>query len=110
MADMPPSNGFSFAEAVGAAAALATAGAISLMKVWERFKVTQKTSVSTDGEIDVINSLRGELTRLSEQNTRLGESLNELQIEVGQLRAENAELQRTIVKLNSEISMLRNSR
>lgn len=110
MADVPPPNGFSFAEAVGTAAALATAAAVGFLKFWERLKSTQKTSVSTDGEIEVINSLRSELARLSEQNGKLANSLNELQTEVVMLRSENAQLHSTVARLNEEIALLRASR
>ncbi len=107
MADVPPSAGFSFTEAVGAAAALATGAAVGFLKLWERLKSTQKTVASTDGEIEVINSLRSELARLSDQNGRLADSLNELQIEVVSLRVENAQLHKTVKQLNGQIELLR---
>lgn len=107
MADVPPPTGFSFTEAVGAAAALATGAAVGFLKLWERFKSTQKTVASADGEIEVINSLRSELARLSEQNGRLADSLNELQVEVVSLRVENAQLHRTVKQLNEQIELLR---
>lgn len=109
MADVPPPN-YSFTEAVAAAGAVATAAAVGFMKLFERFKGTQRMATGADAEMDVINGLRTELTRLSEQNGKLADSLNELQDEVILLRRENAQLHLTVSQLNNEIALLRGAR
>ncbi len=58
---------------------------------------------------DIVEGLRGELRRLSDQNAVLAVSLNELQVEIIELRAENGRLRVTIEGLNVEIETLRRS-
>ncbi len=106
MADLPPPN-YSFAEAVATAGAVATAAAVGIMKLFERFRNTQKSSSMVGAEIDVIEGLRSELGRLSDQNGKLATSLNELQSEVIALRRENAELHLTVRSLNQQIALMR---
>jgi cell division protein FtsB len=106
MADLPPPS-YSFAEAVATAGAVATAAAVGIMKLFERFRNTQKSSSMVGAEIDVIEGLRKALSRLSEQNGSLATSLNELQTEVIALRRENAELHLTVRSLNQQIALMR---
>jgi FtsZ-binding cell division protein ZapB len=108
MADVPPPN-YSFTEAVAAAGALATAAAVGFMKLFERLRNTQKASSFVGAEIDIIEGLRTELSRLSDQNGSLATSLNDLQHEVIALRRENAELHLTVRSLNQQIALLRES-
>lgn len=111
MADVPPpSTGYALGEIIAGAAAFATAASVGLMKLFERFKSTQRSATVVDAEMDVINGLRTELTRLAEQNGRLATSLNELQDEVVLLRRENASLHLTVSQLNNEIALLRSGR
>lgn len=110
MADVPPPSHFNLAETVGTVAAIAAGAAVGAIKFFERFKSTQKMATTVDAEIDVIDGLRTELQRLSEQNGKLADSLNDLQNEVVLLRRENAQLHLTVDQLNTELSLLRRTR
>ena len=70
------------------------------------FKITRaaandvKNKDADHAASDVINLLREELARLSEQNSRLAEAVNNLQTEVLELRAENVTLKLAIKGLS----------
>lgn len=64
-------------------------------------------SASAGATTDVIEGMRTELARMTEQNSKLAKALNELQLEVVKLSSENAELLTTVRHLHSEVRFLR---
>jgi FtsZ-binding cell division protein ZapB len=106
------SDGPNFSE-IGehAATVVASVGALWLLI---RKTVSQSLKADLDDAkaragADIVEGLRAELQRLSNQNATLAQSLNELQVEIIELRAENGRLRVTIEGLNVEIETLRRS-
>lgn len=100
MSDTSPN---AIAEVAATVGALAAAGIVALMKLFERFKRTQRDVTGMDAERDVITRLQQQLARLTEQNDTLTVSLSKLQLEVIALRDENAMLRRTIIDLQHQL-------
>jgi predicted nuclease with TOPRIM domain len=103
----PPEPGPNLTEIIAAASAAAAAVALVLQQIVKRFSDTRKDTTQSGAQIDVINSLRDELVRMAEQNTKLAVCLNSLQMEVINLRGENLELHTTVRHLHAEVKRLR---
>lgn len=103
----PPEPGMSLTEIVAAASGAAAAIVLGLQQAIKRFSDARKDTTQTSAQVDVINSLRDELVRMAEQNTKLAVCLNSLQMEVINLRGENLELHTTVRHLHAEVKRLR---
>lgn len=103
----PPEPGLSLTEMIAAASGVAATIVLGLQQAIKRFSDTRKDTTQTSAQVDVINSLRDELVRMAEQNTKLAVCLNSLQMEVINLRGENLELHTTVRHLHAEVKRLR---
>lgn len=104
----PQSTG-AIAEIIAYATAAATAVVLGIQKVTKIWGDARKDVSRNAAQVEVVDGLRQELSRMSEQNGKLADALNELQNEVIALRAENAELHVTVRQLRSEVARLRQS-
>lgn len=97
----------SIAGAAGGLTAAVGAAVLFGRKILKNVSET-KVEFSTDqARALVVDQMRGELTRMAEQNGRLADSLNALQHEVLSLRSENADLHDTVRALRAEVATLR---
>ncbi|MEY8688422.1 MAG: hypothetical protein AB9M53_00900 [Leptothrix sp. (in: b-proteobacteria)] len=95
------------AEIVGSAAVAAAGFVFGLQKLIRMFGSSRTDYTRTAAQNEVVDSMRKELRRMTEQNGKMAEALNSLQLEVVNLRSENADLHTTVRHLHAEVRRLR---
>ena len=94
-------------ETIAGAGAIAAALVLGIQKVIKSFGESRTGLARDSAQADVVNGLRDELARMTEQNGKMADALNSLQLEVVKLRGENAELHTTVRHLHNEVRRLR---
>lgn len=93
---MPDPVHTAIAEVAATVGAGAAALFVGVLKLFERFQATKRSSAATNAELVVMQGLQDHITRLLAQNTQLSESVAALHKEVLALREENGQLRMTI--------------
>ncbi|MBI5270714.1 MAG: hypothetical protein HY856_13665 [Burkholderiales bacterium] len=98
---------FTTAETAGGILGAIVVGVMGWRRMLRTWSADRAATIKTDAEANVVELLRAEVQRLSEQNSKLAAFANELQTEMLELRKSNVELQQTVTKLHAELRQLK---
>lgn len=99
-------NDFTEPEGVISGTFIAGLAAFFLRRLWLVFTRSEVELMASKAEMDVIDMLRKEVTRMGAINTELSKALTRLQRENRELKSEIGDLSNTIIRMSSQISDL----